>query len=353
MATVSPVTSTISECQPSNWHVDMLVSDNEGIIGDAKYEPFDDDMSQPLEDEDESFGPTCSFSHNTIDDYGDALHSTQFGHLEGHASPDEEGHCDSDVEELGEMNLSDHPFLNMDEQRINIRNHKLEKHVKWTETMSDAQRLSHFNRKVAIKILVSEAQSRDESNTAKMMARQAHERCRLRVDARMQLVRFEKEREGDSFDVETLRDTISNEMRDIHKEDDACQSDEAVRTVRVLWKSIADKVMEEMYFFDNSSLVLKNMSCMCVFIPENICREYGDNLFLRQARVANQHALLDRLGHERRKFVNGPSEYDMSVEDAPDKEVHNIYEGRDDEYDINNHIVNKTGCDSFTVSITE
>lgn len=137
----------------------------------------------------------------------------------------------------------------LEEQRSIVAEERWREHSKWCEKLADFGRLSFHSRRIALKILISEAYHRDRAHATSRGA-------------------------------------------------DASQLDE----LRRQWATIARHIERDMMTFDNSGVVLKNLSCMCVFIAGKVCREYGENCEDRQRRVEQQHALLQRLQEEGRLF---------------------------------------------------
>lgn len=146
-----------------------------------------------------------------------------------------------------------HPFLDVDEQRQIIATEKWRDHAKWCDRLASAQRLSFENRRVALKILINEAFARDLAF------------CRA----------------SSAFD-------LSTELR-----------------LRREWKTVAERILRDMEDHDNSSLVLRNLSCMCIFIPHDVSRQYGENHESRMRRMENMRDGLRRL-QERGALFHSP-----------------------------------------------
>ena len=144
-----------------------------------------------------------------------------------------------------------HPTLDMEEQRLIVEAERHREHVKWCDEMCEQQRLTIPNRRIALKMLLNEAYSRDLAS------------AKRRKD-----------------------------------------SDEEVYALRVSWQHIGKQVSRDMEVRDNSPIVLKNLSCMCVFISDSICREYGENIEARQRRMDKMHEGIQYLENRRVLFHN-------------------------------------------------
>lgn len=176
------------------------------------------------------------------------------------------------------MDHSDGPELpfDIDEQRRHVSAERWREHVLWCERMSQDQKLSLSSRRAAMKILVNEAFQRDI------------QRCKT---------------DFKRFGVDSLRLTDSFAH---------CTSPEErfrleLERIRQEWYQVATAVEDDMAHFDLSSLVLKHLSCMCVFIPDSICREYGENAESRRQRVENMRDVISRLNAEGKLFLDEPS----------------------------------------------
>ncbi|CUG88232.1 Hypothetical protein, putative [Bodo saltans] len=132
------------------------------------------------------------------------------------------------------------PF-DLEEQRSEIAHQRWRHHIQWCDRMNESQRMTHNNRRISLQILVNEAFHRDVS---------------------------EARRRGD--------DTSPKELKR-------------------MWKNISERVKSEMEHCDNSASVLKNLSCMCVFISDNVCRQYGENVDARVRRIDKMRNSLERL----------------------------------------------------------
>jgi hypothetical protein len=131
--------------------------------------------------------------------------------------------------------------LDLDEQRSLIANERWRHHIQWCDRMNESQRMTHNNRRISLQILVSEAFHRDVA---------------------------EARRRGD--------DTSPAELKR-------------------MWKRIGQRIMSEMEHQDNSANVLKNLSCMCVFISDNVCRQYGENIDARMRRMNKMRNSIEQL----------------------------------------------------------
>lgn len=171
----------------------------------------------------------------------------------------------------------DEPQLSfdIDEQRQHVAAEKWRDHLKWCDKMVDSQRMNLSGRRAALKILVNEAFQRDVW------------RCRAE---------FRK------FGVDSLKLTDSFAHDKSPKE----RLEIEIEHIKREWHQIAMAVLDDMAHFDLSALVLKHLSCMCVFIPDSICREYGDNADARQQRMDNMRELISRLNEEGKLFTDEP-----------------------------------------------
>ena len=156
------------------------------------------------------------------------------------------------AEERDYTETEGHPYVDVEEQRQVVANEKWREHVKWCDRLAVAQRLSFDNRRVALKILINEAFSRDLTF------------CRTRPD-------------------------FTAEME---------------RILRNEWKVVAGRILRDMEVEDNSSVVLRNLSCMCIFIPQDVTRQYGENHESRMRRMENMRDGLRRL-QERGALFHG------------------------------------------------
>eukprot|EP00760_Papus_ankaliazontas_P035722 PhM_4_TR7990/c0_g3_i1/m.94658 len=84
------------------------------------------------------------------------------------------------------------------------------------------------------------------------------------------------------------------------------------RVTREQWAVILQEAMDDMTFADNSQLVLKNLSCMCIFVPGRQCPLYGDNPEDRSHRIERHQRVLERLSSTGRLFLS-PEESILSV----------------------------------------
>lgn len=149
-------------------------------------------------------------------------------------------------------------FVNFDleEQRSEIAHERWRHHIQWCDRMNESQRMTHTNRRISLQILVNEAFHRDVS---------------------------EARRRGD--------DTSPAELKK-------------------MWARIAKRIKTEMEHCDNSANVLKNLSCMCVFISDNVCRQYGENVDARLRRIDNMRSSLERLREQGTLFHQGSDNRD-------------------------------------------
>ncbi len=123
-----------------------------------------------------------------------------------------------------------------------IQQHKARQHVAWVEKHAMEAHFTYEKRVVALKILLSEAYTRDMDYLAAQGAPK-----------------------------------------------------EEIEAAVSAWKCIAAQAMRDMRFRDNSPLVLKNFSCMCIFLVGKQCREYGENAADRMARFTRQQAVIRSL----------------------------------------------------------
>lgn len=132
------------------------------------------------------------------------------------------------------------PF-DLEEQRSVVASERWRHHVQWCDRMNASQRMTFNNRRISLKILVSEAFHRDVA---------------------------EAQKRGDVMTPNQLKK---------------------------MWHDIAQRVMHDMEHQDNSANVLKNLSCMCVFISDTICREYGENVEARVRRMSKMRESIEQL----------------------------------------------------------
>jgi hypothetical protein len=66
---------------------------------------------------------------------------------------------------------------------------------------------------------------------------------------------------------------------------------------------------------DNSGVVLRNLSCMCIFIPRDVQRQYGENHQARMQRMENMREGLRRL-QERGELFHRPEGSTSAAEKA-------------------------------------
>lgn len=136
---------------------------------------------------------------------------------------------------------SELPF-DLEEQRMQVASERWRTHVRWLDCMHETTRFSYVDRRISLKILISEAFERDLE---------------------------EARRRGDDVSPAALK---------------------------VMWRGIAARVMADMEERDNSAVVLRNLSCMGVFIaPDGHGREYGENATARQKRLTNMEATIQRI----------------------------------------------------------
>lgn len=126
----------------------------------------------------------------------------------------------------------------IEEQKQLVAEERWRHHIRWCDRMSESQRLSFQNRRISLKILMNEAYKRDISGSAE-------------------------------------RDAVAQRKQK--------------------WQDIAARAMQDMEHQDNSAVVLKNLSCMCVFIDESICRDYGENNEARERRIENMRSTIRNL----------------------------------------------------------
>lgn len=129
--------------------------------------------------------------------------------------------------------------IQIEEQKLLVAEERWRQHIRWCDRMSESQRLSFQNRRISLKILMSEAYKRDISTS-----------------------------------------TTSGDSKEERKQK---------------WQDIAARAMQDMEHQDNSAVVLKNLSCMCVFIDESICRDYGENNEARERRIENMRSTIRTL----------------------------------------------------------
>lgn len=159
---------------------------------------------------------------------------------------------------------SDDPFphedlpFNIEEQRAHVAGERWRQHQMWCDRLTEKQRMSHHNKRISLKILVSEAFQRD-----------AEEARKRGVD----IPRSE---------------------------------------LKKMWADIAQRVMNDMEHRDNSAVVLRNLSCMCVFVSDNICREYGENVEARQRRLERMQESISHLRETGSLFLD-PAHTDQSL----------------------------------------
>ena len=125
--------------------------------------------------------------------------------------------------------------LDLEEQRNAVAAERWRDHVRWCDKQLESQKLSFRNRRIAIRMLIAEA--------------------------------FQRDREA------ALRKGASADL---------------ISMLKNKWKVVLDQIMDDMHYQDNSAIVLKNLSCMCVFISGSVCHEYGENVTDRQRRVERQ-----------------------------------------------------------------
>lgn len=147
---------------------------------------------------------------------------------------------------------SDNLHIDLEEQRSEVAHERWRHHIQWCDRMNESQRMTHNNRRISLQILVNEAFHRDV---------------------------LEARRRGD--------DTSPAELKR-------------------MWTSIGQRIKDEMEHHDNSANVLKNLSCMCVFISDNVCRQYGENVDARVRRMDKMRDSLERL-RERGTLFHQPS----------------------------------------------
>jgi len=75
------------------------------------------------------------------------------------------------------------------------------------------------------------------------------------------------------------------------------------RVTKEQWRTIMTDAMEDMTFTDNSALVMKNLSCMCIFVPGRQAAQYGDNPEDRTHRMQRHHSVLEKLQRSNRLFL--------------------------------------------------
>ena len=236
---------------------------------------------------------------------------------------------DDSVSSGGET-VEEHPYLDMDEQRQTVASDRLENHMRWCDSMSERQRLSLDSRRCALKILVNEACMRDRMNTKKECLKVAlyFKSHGYQGDSLRRVLEDHEREDGAIFasisEVSALRHLSRSEgIGMLYEQVVRCPSpvlmDRYVRDIldpssrqlvqekdsKILqqWRFVADQVVDDMECFDYSATVLKNLSCMSVFIPENISRDYGENFVARQERLKKMRALIDDLAMEDRLFV--------------------------------------------------
>jgi hypothetical protein len=73
------------------------------------------------------------------------------------------------------------------------------------------------------------------------------------------------------------------------------QRTNCTRVSRQQWYTILQDAMDDMTFTDNSALVMKNLSCMCIFVPGRQASVYGDNPEDRAHRIQRHQSMLERL----------------------------------------------------------
>lgn len=247
----------------------------------------------------------------------------------------------------------EHPYLDMDEQRQSVASDRLESHMRWCDSMSEKQRLSLDNRRCALKILINEACLRDRTNTKKEALKvalyyQAHGHDE---DSLRQALEDHEREDGHLFasptEVAALRTLNTTEgigrlyenvvrcpspvlmdryVREILDPEARSMVQEKDSRIMQQWRFIADQVVDDMECFDYSATVLKNLSCMSVFIPENISRDYGENFVARQERLKKMRSLIDDLAMEDRLFTWCNDDEEDAEEDngADNYEVDNI-----------------------------
>lgn len=140
--------------------------------------------------------------------------------------------------------------VDLEEQRCTVDAEKWRDHVKWCDRQSELQRMSLHQKRIALKILVDEAFRRDMEWTG----------------------------------------------------NDNNAAEEEIKVVKEEWKQIGREVLQDMCCFDNSATVLKNLSCMSVFVLGQVSRTYGENLQERQNRIERQREILMRLREQNLLF---------------------------------------------------
>ena len=157
--------------------------------------------------------------------------------------------------------------LDMEEQRSTVIGDRWRSHAEWCDGHAEASRLSLSNRRVALKCLLHEAHRRHAK--------------------------------------ETLRSEPVHETRNI-------RSQHLTR----MWDNISSEVMLDMRYRDNTALVMKNLSCMCIFLDGRQCHEYGENPTDRQRRVQNQQSILQQIAQSNSLFLAPEESDDSEAEDT-------------------------------------
>ena len=122
-------------------------------------------------------------------------------------------------------------------------------HVRWCDRHAEMQAVSFHDKRIALKLLIGEAHRRHLEN------------CK-----------------------------------------NAKLNEEELADVKKKWWGIMQCMLEDMAFADNSSIVVKNLSCMSVF-QRNVCLEYGENTFDRMQRIERQRDLIRHLEETGEAFI--------------------------------------------------